>query len=87
MLDLMARVEAGARDLFGAVRLNALCLMMQDPLFHFHLLPRYRDPVVFAGHEWVDSGWPGPPNLADNQAETDEELAELRQVYSTRAWQ
>jgi diadenosine tetraphosphate (Ap4A) HIT family hydrolase len=87
MLDLMARVEAAARDLFGAVRLNALCLMMQDPLFHFHLLPRYSEPVAFAGRTWADSGWPGLPNLADNQVERDDQLAEIQQAYARRAWQ
>jgi diadenosine tetraphosphate (Ap4A) HIT family hydrolase len=86
MLTLMGRAETTAKEQWGAVRLNALCLMMQDPLFHFHLLPRYREPVVFAGRTWADSGWPGPPNLADNQAQGDRQLEELRDAYRAVTW-
>jgi diadenosine tetraphosphate (Ap4A) HIT family hydrolase len=85
MLELMGRAEKAARDLFGAVRLNALCLMMQDPLFHMHLLPRYGEPVTHGGIAWVDSGWPGPPNLADSQAERDQ-LNEILRSYGSVDW-
>ena len=86
LLEVMARAEAGAKARFGAVRLNVLCLMMQDPLVHFHLLPRYGASVDFAGVSWADSGWPGPPNLADNQA-GDDQLREIRDVYASLVWQ
>jgi diadenosine tetraphosphate (Ap4A) HIT family hydrolase len=85
MLALMARAESAAQSMFGAVRLNALCLMMQDPLFHFHLLPRYGATVEFANRTWTDSGWPGPPTLADNQA-GEEELAALVEPYRAVSW-
>jgi len=86
MLELMARAETAARATFGAVRLNALCLMMQDPLFHFHLLPRYGEPIDFGGKSWTDSGWPGPPNLADSQAGGDD-LVEIAKSYRSIDWQ
>jgi diadenosine tetraphosphate (Ap4A) HIT family hydrolase len=85
MVELMARAETAARDLFDAVRVNALCLMMQDPLFHFHLLPRYREPIDFGGRSWTDSGWPGIPNLADNQ-ERDDDLVEIAKLYASIDW-
>ena len=78
----MADAEDAAGALFGAVRLNALCLMMKDPLFHFHLLPRYAAPVDFAGRPWVDDGWPGPPALADDQVQDDADLDALRATYA-----
>jgi diadenosine tetraphosphate (Ap4A) HIT family hydrolase len=87
MLELMARAEVACREHFGAVRLNVLCLMMQDPLVHFHLLPRYGAAVEFAGTMWSDSGWPGPPNLGDTNVVSDEQLVALRRVYSSCAWQ
>jgi diadenosine tetraphosphate (Ap4A) HIT family hydrolase len=86
MLGLLARAEVAARELFAAVRLNVLCLMMQDPLFHFHLLPRYGAAVEFAGGTWVDTGWPGPPNLADSQASQAGQLDELVRAYAARPW-
>ncbi|HEY3722975.1 MAG TPA: HIT family protein [Acidimicrobiia bacterium] len=87
LLTLIGRAEAAAREHFGAVRMNALCLMMQDPLFHFHLLPRAGQPQQFGGHEWTDSGWPGPPNLGDNQATHDAELQAIRAVYAAVDWE
>jgi diadenosine tetraphosphate (Ap4A) HIT family hydrolase len=86
MLRLTAGAEEAARAMFGCVRLNALCLMMQDPLFHLHLLPRYGEPVEFAGRTWRDAGWPGPPDLADNQAGDDRELPALVRAYADGEW-
>lgn len=86
MVDLMGQAETAAKELFGSVRINALCLMMADPLFHFHLLPRYGAELELAGKRWTDSGWPGPPTLADNQA-TDDDLAEIIRAYAAFPWQ
>lgn len=55
--------ECVARDHLGAVRINALCLMMVDPVVHFHILPRYAGPVTRHGVTWRDADWPGPPAI------------------------
>ena len=75
--------ENASRQKFGAVRLNLLCLMMKDPIVHFHILPRYAHRVDCAGQSWVDTDWPGPPLV--RPIETDELalqtiLAELRSL-------
>jgi diadenosine tetraphosphate (Ap4A) HIT family hydrolase len=44
-------------------RINYLMLMMVDPHVHFHVFPRYETRRTFAGEEFVDAGWPGPPDL------------------------
>lgn len=62
--------ERLAREIFGARRINALCLMMQDPVVHFHILPRYDAPVERHGLTWHDADWPGPPVIGP--AETPE---------------
>lgn len=56
--------ERVARDHLGAVRINALCLMMQDPVVHFHILPRYDGAQERHGVTWRDADWPGPPAIA-----------------------
>lgn len=43
---------------FGAEKFNYLALMMDDPEVHFHVIPRYSQPVTFAGKEFVDADWP-----------------------------
>ena len=40
-----------------------LMLMMVDPHVHFHVLPRYREPRMFAGTVFEDFDWPAPPDV------------------------
>lgn len=77
--------ERLAREVYGAARINALCLMMQDPVVHFHILPRYGAPVTRHGRLWQDADWPGPPRICP--AETPEPvlkalLDELRRAIA-----
>ena len=60
-IDMLAKAETIARSLYGAIRINAVCLMMQDPIVHFHILPRYDQPVERYGLFWRDEDWPTPP--------------------------
>ena len=59
--SILAIAENAAKQIYGAVRINVVCLMMQDPLIHFHIIPRYDNPLVRYNVEWVDNYWPGPP--------------------------
>ncbi|SFB84026.1 Diadenosine tetraphosphate (Ap4A) hydrolase [Marinospirillum celere] len=61
---LLGQAERLAMQVFQADRINVLCLMMQDPLLHFHIFPRYSKTQTFAGIQWDDSDWPGPPHIA-----------------------
>jgi diadenosine tetraphosphate (Ap4A) HIT family hydrolase len=46
-------------------KINYLMLMMVDPHVHFHVLPRFRTTQEWNGLSFPDSGWPGPPVLAN----------------------
>jgi diadenosine tetraphosphate (Ap4A) HIT family hydrolase len=72
-----ALTERLAKDVFGAVRINLACLMMKDPIVHFHVVPRYDRPVERYGRTWEDADWPGPPTFpkVDTPAETLHALA------------
>ncbi|MCC5968288.1 MAG: hypothetical protein JJU24_19430 [Natronohydrobacter sp.] len=59
--------ETLLRETYGAVRLNLLCLMMQDPVVHFHILPRYDRSIDRHGLTWTDADWPGPPTIGPVQ--------------------
>jgi diadenosine tetraphosphate (Ap4A) HIT family hydrolase len=56
-------VEGMLREVVGYERINYLMLMMVDPDVHFHVIPRYAGARAFAGIDYPDSGWPGPPAL------------------------
>ena len=59
----------------GAARMNFLALMLQDPIVHLHVLPRYAAPVTFSGREWVDADWPRPATLTAQELSDDELMA------------
>lgn len=64
LVALTGRAETAAQEAFGAVRLNLVCLMMKDPIVHFHVLPRYDQAVQRYGQRWEDTDWPGPPTIS-----------------------
>lgn len=58
-------IERVLTDFTGYEKINYLMLMMVDPDVHFHVIPRYAEARDFAGQEFPDVGWPGPPALAE----------------------
>lgn len=63
MREVVRRIEGVLREVVGYERINYLMLMMVDPDVHFHVIPRYAGARSFAGVEFPDAGWPGPPML------------------------
>lgn len=51
-------VESMIVTAFGAEKFNYLALMMFDPEVHFHVIPRYSQPINFLGQEFIDPDWP-----------------------------
>lgn len=56
-------IEISLAAAFAFDKINYLMLMMVDPHVHFHVLPRYADPRRHGDLEFIDAGWPGPPQL------------------------
>lgn len=76
--EVVARIERVLKQRFDYDKLNYLMLMMVDPNVHFHVLPRYATARQFAGVEFVDSGWPGPPELASATPLDEESFGRLQ---------
>ncbi len=86
--EITAAIESHLKDCFCYDKINYLMLMMVDRDVHFHILPRYAHPRVFAQTEFNDPGWPGPPNLMQINA-TDASMQQdllhtLRQAFARR---
>lgn len=60
-VDIVATAERLAQEVYGAVRINVVALMMKDPVVHYHVLPRFDSPVERHDLTWEDDDWPGPP--------------------------
>ncbi|GJL64832.1 MAG: HIT family protein [Nitrospirales bacterium] len=69
-------VEGVLARTFSYEKINYLMLMMVDPDVHFHVIPRYSGPKLFAEQEFLDHGWPGPPNFKQANT-TSRELNQL----------
>ena len=67
LVAAFALAEKLSKTAFGAVRINLLCLMMQDPIVHFHVLPRYDTEKDMFGETWFDRDWPGPPKIGPSE--------------------
>lgn len=81
LTQTFARVEHLAVQDLGATRINLLCLMMKDPIVHFHVLPRYPDRRSRFGVTWDDAGWPGPPELGAVHELPDGTLEAMREEF------
>lgn len=80
----LAKADHLATSLFGADRINVICLMMKDPVIHFHVIPRYSSQVERYGRTWVDTDWPKPPTFggADDEPRLLGRITEeLRRAY------
>lgn len=62
---VISDIEATLGRLYDYDKINYLMLMMVDPDVHYHVIPRYAAARRFAGLEFADAGWPGPPALAE----------------------
>ena len=61
--EVVAAVEAALGECLRFDKINYLMLMMVDPDVHFHVIPRYASARSYAGHEFSDAAWPGPPDV------------------------
>ena len=76
-------VETVLSHLFHYDKLNYLMLMMIDPDVHFHVIPRYAANQQYAGQNFFDFAWPGPPDLGRNNEVDDEIFNHLRDELKT----
>jgi len=86
MRQLVGLIEATLREVVAYERINYLMLMMVDPDVHLHVIPRYQATRSFAGVDFADAGWPGPPVL-DSAVSLDDTtsaalLARLRDAWA-----
>ena len=57
---LTKEVESVLKELFNPYLVCHCAIMFVDKQIHFHILPRHREPISFAGKEWVDDSRGNP---------------------------
>ena len=78
LAEVTRDIEKVLSHLFDYDKLNYLMLMMVDPHVHFHVIPRYSTKRYYAGQEFFDRAWPGPPELGQINQTDDEIFSQLR---------
>ncbi len=81
--DVVRAIERALREFVQYERINYLMLMMVDLNVHFHVIPRYSAPRTWSGVEFLDAGWPGPPQLGNVVALTADRAAGLVEALSS----
>ena len=62
--DVISNIEYAISKEFNYDKINYLALMMIDPLFHYHIIPRYKEDKALEGLKFKDFNYPGPSNLS-----------------------
>lgn len=78
-------IESALATCFQNDKLNYVALMMADHNVHFHAIPRYASARDFQGTQFLDTGWPKPPDMTFNQSPEPEVLEALR-LHLAQAW-
>jgi diadenosine tetraphosphate (Ap4A) HIT family hydrolase len=82
--DAVAAIETGLSTFCQYERINYLMLMMVDPHVHFHVIPRYSGSREWDGLEFLDKGWPGPPDLKSAPQLSPGQIKSLRTQLAKR---
>lgn len=70
-------------DTFEAEKFNYLALMMKDPNVHFHMIPRYSQPIKLGNTEYKDPDWPLKTEMKPLEL-SQAELTKIHEVLKSR---
>ena len=83
---VVAAIERALTTFTGYEKINYLMLMMVDPNPHFHVVPRYSEPRSWNGVEFLDPGWPGPPQLGSAISLSTAQIGALVEELISNFW-
>ena len=75
---IITEIESTLKRVFSYTKINYLMLMMDDPVVHYHIIPRYDNDRKILKIKIKDYGYPGPPNLKKYHSLNDNEILELK---------
>ena len=83
LLCTLSYCELALKSVFGAELLNIYCLMLQDPIIHFHVFPRYSSSIFRYEEEWIDTSWPGPLKVSSINPSSQNTLFSIHEELSS----
>ena len=76
LIRIMKKAKSKLAQSFSPSKYNFMALMMVDPVFHIHVVPRYPNEIEFSGVSFKDKGWPSLPIMEANVL-TEKELKNI----------
>ena len=77
---IITEIETTLKRVFSYDKINYLMLMMEDPVVHYHILPRYNSNRDILNIRIEDYGYPGAPKLNKYYNLNDKEILELKNI-------
>lgn len=77
---IVYKIEKTLLSAFHFDKINYLMLMMVDNQLHYHVIPRYKNNIVFDGYNWDDKGWPGLPILNNKEITFEEGKQIIKEI-------
>lgn len=77
---IISEIEATLKRMISYDKINYLMLMMEDPIVHYHIIPRHESARLMSRIRVRDHGYPGPPKLEKYHSLNEDEILELKQM-------
>ena len=74
--NIIKVIEPALTKAFNYDVINYLMLMMFDKHVHYHIFPRFKEPVMLIDKGWKDENWPAIPSLMGDTI-SDKEAIEI----------
>ena len=81
--NIIKVIETTLKSIFDYDVNNYLMLMMMDKHVHYHVFPRYENPIEILGNTWNDEKWPAVPEVL-GESLSDEKLKEIALLIKSR---
>ncbi|MCT8139016.1 hypothetical protein H1D32_15690 [Anaerobacillus sp. CMMVII] len=81
--NIIKIIESTLKSTLNYDVINYLMLMMIDKHVHYHVFPRYKNPVSFLDEVWKDETWPALPSLMGDTLMNDK-LQEITKIIKSK---
>jgi diadenosine tetraphosphate (Ap4A) HIT family hydrolase len=78
--EVVSEVESKLKKFTNYKKINYLMLMMEDPVVHYHVIPRYEEELTFFNKTYKDFGYPSLPDFKNYIELTQNEMQEIIKI-------
>ena len=84
LFSVIKEIESVLKSVLNYNKINYLALMMVDRHVHFHIIPRYKNSVLWNQLSYEDESWPKAPVLSECIDISKNDFEDLKLMLKTR---